>query len=346
MELLWRSKKANEVGKDSMNPFVSVIIPTANRPHWLLRAVDSALAGMKPGEVEVIVVPNGPDRSWRETLRPYEGNKCVRVVSVPESNANIARNAGLAVSKGALVRFLDDDDYLIPEGAIKQYELIQASGVDVVSGSVQLVDEGDRCYDIWHQPDMEDLCAAVAGPWRVCLPVAHVYKRSVLDNARWNPETTVRQDVEWLFDLCAAMELSWKKTDEVVGVWQHHWGQRVTSSKDFKKIRNKMTVPMLIRTYKSLQKGGRLNEVRQSAIARGLWGFIHGAFFLEPRFWSQIARLAQQIDPVARPTQAFYNFPVICHLTPLMLQWIMLPKRWAFHHIRQMFRRFQIRISW
>jgi len=252
-----------------MNPIISVVIPTANRPHWLPRAVDSALAGMKPGEVEVIVVPNGPDDSWRETLRPYVDNRAVRVVFVRESNANIARNIGLAESKGKFVRFLDDDDYLIPEGAIKQYELIQTSGADLVSGSVQLVDVVGRCYDIWHQPDIEDFCVAVVGPWRVCLPVAHVYRRSILNNARWNPETAVRQDVEWLFDLCAAMELRWEKTDDVVGVWQHHWGQRVTSSNNFKKIRNKMTAPMLIRTRESLQKAGHLNELRQRAIAIG-----------------------------------------------------------------------------
>ena len=123
-----------------MNPIVSVIIPTANRPHWLPRAIDSALAGMKLGEVEVIVVPNGPDESWRETLRSYERNSAVRVVTVRESNGNIARNTGLAESKGEFVRFLDDDDYLIPEGAIRQYELIETSGVDVVSASIQLVD--------------------------------------------------------------------------------------------------------------------------------------------------------------------------------------------------------------
>jgi glycosyltransferase involved in cell wall biosynthesis len=329
-----------------MSPKISIIIPTANRPKLLPRAIDSVLSGLDARDVEVIVVPNGPDESWHDALFPYCNNPSIRVISIKESNGNIARNAGLAEARGEFVRFLDDDDYLIPEGAIKQYELIQTSGVDVVSGSVQLVDVGGHCYDIWQQPDMEDFCVAVVGPWRVCLPVAHVYRRSILDHARWNPETSVRQDVEWLFDLCADREVRWKKTDDVVGVWQHHWGQRVTSSKNFKKIRNKMTVPMLIRTYENLKKEGRLNEPRQRAIAIGLWNFIHGAFFLEPGFWGQIARLAQQIDPAARPTQAFYNFPVVCHLTPLMIQWVMLPKRWTFHQIRQLFRRVQIRISW
>lgn len=329
-----------------MNPIVSVIIPTANRPQWLPRALDSALAGMHPGEVEVIVVPNGPDTSWRDALQPYNENKFVRVISIPDANANIARNTGLNASKGKFVRFLDDDDYLIPAGARKQYEMIRESGADVVSGSVRLVDQADRCYDVWHQPDTQDLCAAVAGPWRVCLPVAHVYRRSVLGKSQWDPKTPVRQDVEWLLDLCAAADLSWEKTGEVAGVWQHHWGQRVTSSKNFTKIRHKKTVPMLIRTFDRLKKEDRLNAERRRAIALGLWDFVHGAFFLDPVFWSRVVRRAQQIDPGARPTQAFYNYPIIRHLTPLMLQWMMLPKRWLFHHIRQMFKRRQIRISW
>ena len=111
--------------ENKINPNVTVIIPTSNRPHYLPRAVDSALAGMKSGDVEVIVVPNGPDESWRDVLRPYKSDKFVRVVRVKGANANIARNAGLAKARGEFVRFLDDDDYLIPEGAVRQYALIR-----------------------------------------------------------------------------------------------------------------------------------------------------------------------------------------------------------------------------
>lgn len=41
-----------------MTPLISAVIPTANRPRYLPRAVDSALAGMNPGDVEVLVIPN------------------------------------------------------------------------------------------------------------------------------------------------------------------------------------------------------------------------------------------------------------------------------------------------
>jgi glycosyltransferase involved in cell wall biosynthesis len=103
-----------------MTPLVSVIIPTIGRPQYLPRAINSALTGIESKDVEVIVVPNGPDNSWQETLQPYHNNQSVRVIRIMEANANIARNAGLDEARGEFVRFLDDDDYLIPGGVLKQ----------------------------------------------------------------------------------------------------------------------------------------------------------------------------------------------------------------------------------
>ena len=296
---------------------------------------------MKSGDVEVIVVPNGPDESWRDALLPYESNKVVRVVRVKEANANIARNAGLAEARGEFVRFLDDDDYLIPEGAVRQYELIQASGVDLVSGSVQLVDSRGRCFDVWHQPDMDDLCSAVLGPWRRCQPTAHVYRRSSLGNVRWNLNTKVHQDYEWFFDLCASRELSWLKTQDVVGVYWRHRKLRISTATKYNFLRNKVLVPMLKRTYRQLLIKERLNENRRRAVAQGFWGCVHAAFFLEPNYWSEVARIAQSIDRNARPNKPIYSYPVLKHIDPLLIQWIFLPKRWVYYHIRRLLKKWQ-----
>jgi len=321
-----------------MNPIVSVVIPTANRPQWLPRAVDSALAGMKPGEVEVIVVPNGPDDSWREALLPYQKNPAVRVVRIVEANANIARNTGLAEARGKFVRFLDDDDYLIPEGAVRQYKLIQATGMDIVSGSIEVLNAKGHVMQLLMQPDKKDLCTAVLGPRRRCLPTAHVYKRSRLKNMRWNPSTLIRQDYQWLFELCTRDELSWQRMDDVVGVWQHHNEQRISTSKSFNEIR-KSTVPMLIEAYKRLLSSGRLNKSRRQAVVNGLWDCIHASFFLEPYYWRQVARIAREIDPTAHPIQPIYNYPLFNFIDPLLFQWLLLPKRWVHHQIRRLLRK-------
>ncbi len=329
----------------TMDPKLSVIIPTANRPQYLPRAVESALAGMKPGEVEVIVAPNGPDESWKESLKPFLGDRTVRIIPIPEANANIARNAGLEAARGKFVRFLDDDDYLIPEGARIQYDVITSSSADVVSGNVELVNELGKTFNIWNQPVTADFCAAVLGPWCNCHPTAHIFRRKAIADIQWNPNTVKSQDLEFLYNLCAAKEIRWQKINRVVGVWYHHWNQRTSLALPHNDAR-KIVVPMLLCAYDQIRQSGRLNPERQNAIASNLWTLVHTAFFLEPKFWTDIGHYARTLDSSARPMQPLYTLPFIRCLDPLVLQRIIFPKRWVSYKLRTILNKLRIKHLW
>jgi glycosyltransferase involved in cell wall biosynthesis len=323
-------------------PLVSVIIPTFNRPQFLVRAVNSALAGMDSKDVEIIVVPNGPDQSWRESLANFKNNPSVRVIPILEANANIARNTGMANARGELIRFLDDDDYLISEGAIKQYELIQTSGDDVVSGSVRLVDNEGNCFDIWKQPIFDDFCVAVLVHERICLPPSHLFRKSKIQDFNWNPVTKVRQDVEWLIEVATSQELNWIRIDDAVGVWQQHWDQRISTSTNYNEIR-KLTVPMLNKALARLERRNQLSIQRKNAIAQGLLGCVHSAFFLEPKYWAQVINKAKDIDQNARPTQKIYSFYGLVYLDLLLLQWLFFPKRILTFFYRKILKEIRIK---
>lgn len=316
-----------------MPPSVSVIIPTAGRPQYLPRAVKSALADMRPGEVEVIVVPNGPDESWKESLKPYFDNPSVRIIPIPEANANIARNTGLAAAKGEFVRFLDDDDYLIPDGARKQYDLITKTSVDVVCGEINVVNPVDEIIRIFRPPKYDDFCLAVASPEGLYLPHAYVYRKKSLNGMRWNPKISNRQDLCLLVDLCKAGELHWQRCDYPVGAWQHHWGSRITLTHSSHAFHEK-AVRFLIGLYNILKKNKRLNPERRKALAQSLWSSVHAAFHLNPGYWTRIAKFARKIDPQARPVQNVYNWPVIRLIDPLHMQWLLWPKR-RFNHLKR-----------
>jgi glycosyltransferase involved in cell wall biosynthesis len=328
-----------------MDPIVTVVIPTANRPRFLPRAIDSALAGMVKGTVEVIVVPNGTDQSWKTSLLPYRNNAAVRVKPLSEPNANRARNVGLDAARGELIRFLDDDDILIPKGATKQYEKLKSSDADVISGAVQLINSKGDHFDIWYQPTIDDFCAAVIGPWRRCLPTAHVFKKFLLKDIYWNPKTKVRQDVEWMIDLGTAKEIRWLKCDDIVGTWQHHWGGRISSSYKHDEIR-RLTVSMILKGYIDLTENGRMTHLRRRAVALGLWGCVQTAFFLDPKYWSKIARLAQAIDSNARPEPMLYHLPILKNLDPLTIQILMLPKRVLSFCSQQLLNRLRVNHNW
>src|SRR5690606_21298027 len=114
-------------------PPLTVVLPTAGRPQFLPRAVDSALKAAPEGDVEVIVVPNGPDKSWRMALAPFQTDRRIRVAPVARAHANVARNHGLVLARGKYIRFLDDDDYLLP-AASEQILALERSGHDLCSG--------------------------------------------------------------------------------------------------------------------------------------------------------------------------------------------------------------------
>lgn len=95
-------------------PVVSVIILSYNYGRFLVTCIDSVLdQDYQP--LEVLVVDDGSTDDSRAVIAGYAG----RVTAVFKENGGEASsmNAGFAASHGAIVLFVDSDDYLLP-GAI------------------------------------------------------------------------------------------------------------------------------------------------------------------------------------------------------------------------------------
>src|SRR6478672_2865863 len=79
----------------SMQPRVTIIIPTFNRAHLVPRAIDSVLR-QTHSNVGVIVVDDGSTDNTVAVLGAYKSDTRVRVVELPQNRgANAAINAGL-----------------------------------------------------------------------------------------------------------------------------------------------------------------------------------------------------------------------------------------------------------
>ncbi|NLD36000.1 MAG: glycosyltransferase family 2 protein [Desulfatiglans sp.] len=319
-----------------MSPIVSVIIPTANRPHYLPRAVNSALAGMQQNEIEIIVVPNGPDESWKESLKPYKNNPCVKIIPIQEANANIARNRGMEEARGEFLRFLDDDDYLFPDKAIIQYQLIRTSNFDITCGAIDVINSYGKIIRTLKPPEFNDFCESITSPIGFHLIHAYVYRKNAIQGLTWDPHIKSRQDVFWLFKLCQTKEVKYIKLNEAVGVWQHHWGTRISTKQDINDA-NRITAEALIQIFKTLEKTDRLTEGRRRSIAQGLWFCVHAAFFLSPVYWAKIAKVARHIDPQTRPIQPIYQWPLLRFIDPLIIMWALYPKKFFMHLRRNYF---------
>jgi glycosyltransferase involved in cell wall biosynthesis len=306
-------------------PLLSVVIPTYKRPQYLPRAIASALQAAPDGDVEVIVVPNGPDESWKSLASRYSADARVRWHPIIVAHANVARNHGLRTARGKFIRFLDDDDFFLP-AASEQLEALEVSGAEVSSGLIQNIDEDGVQHDLLSFPSTDDFACAAVSFSGFALPTTHTFLRSCLENSNWDIALRRRQDYGWLLDLVSNREWEWVHLDKPVGAWFQHRGTRISHAK-FMKEREQPVVDKLLALYEKLDDEKRLNAARCAAIANALWHHAHLGFPYHPRYWTGIARRAQSICSDARPPNSFFETGLMRAIDPVVGEWMLLPIR-------------------
>lgn len=138
---------------------VSVIIPTYNHAGFLGEAIDSALVQTHP-PIEVIVIDDGSTDNTAEVLAGYAD----RIRGVRQQNRGVAaaRNAGVALSSGEFLAFLDADDVWSPEKTERQVRRFEAEpdiglvhcGMDEIDATGSLVRRVQDGLEGWVADDM------------------------------------------------------------------------------------------------------------------------------------------------------------------------------------------------
>lgn len=139
-----------------MDLFVSVIIPTRNRPDLCAAAVKSAAEQAGDG-FEVVIVDDGSDDRYApayDALRDRYPN--VRLHRLPKTvrghGPSFARNLGASLSESRYIGFLDDDDvWLDPEHLARARATIERVGDPDLYYTSQVAFLGDRPLgdDLW-----------------------------------------------------------------------------------------------------------------------------------------------------------------------------------------------------
>ncbi|MFQ5964295.1 MAG: glycosyltransferase [Candidatus Scalinduaceae bacterium] len=96
-----------------MNPVISVIIPTYNRPDMLKEALKSVLSQTYQNFEIIVVNDAGEDVKAVIDALNYDG-KIVYIKHKDNRGLSAARNTGLKVARGTYIAYLDDDDIYYP----------------------------------------------------------------------------------------------------------------------------------------------------------------------------------------------------------------------------------------
>lgn len=111
-------------------PFVSVIIPTYNRGHCIISAIESVQSQVY-SNYEIIVVDDGSVDDTKCILSEHIRNCHITYIYQENKGVSAARNAGLRVAKGEWIAFLDSDDRWLPEKLLRQIEIIHQSTIEL-----------------------------------------------------------------------------------------------------------------------------------------------------------------------------------------------------------------------
>lgn len=91
-------------------PFVSIVIPTYDRPEQLARCLHAVAALEYPRtSLEVVVVDDGGAEPLDATLKELAGGPVVRLLRIENAGPAAARNHGSRAAAGEILAFTDDD---------------------------------------------------------------------------------------------------------------------------------------------------------------------------------------------------------------------------------------------
>lgn len=123
--------KANKSVSDL--PRISIIIPTRNRANYLKRGLDKIIESDYPN-LEIIIIDGASTDNTVQLLKSY-GNKIAKWLSEPDGGEYFAVNKGLNFATGEIIKFMSDDDVLLPQslGIAGRY-FLEHHDIDVVFG--------------------------------------------------------------------------------------------------------------------------------------------------------------------------------------------------------------------
>jgi len=183
---------------------VSIVLPCYNAEAHLHRSLDSLFAQTHP-DLELIAVDDGSTDATADLLRSAAQRSPFPFTTISQANAGAcaARNAGLKLSSGDYIQFMDADDRLLPEKVAHHAAAALRLGLpDVLVGSARMhaPDGTLKQTDIQQPMDRE--------PWidlarhRLGGTPNNLWKRdSVLKVGGWNEGLRSSQEYDLLFRL-------------------------------------------------------------------------------------------------------------------------------------------------
>lgn len=177
-------------------PFFSVVIPTFNRAHSIMDAVES-VRYQTFKDFECIIIDDGSTDNTAEILTPLlKSDYRLKYIFQQNAERSAARNHGIKQSKGKYICFLDSDDKYLINHLEVFYQLIEMSAdkVAVFFSKTTGSSSTDSPFEEI-KPKMETDPINLVLTHTICSQQVCIH-RSILDNQRFDETISVAEDQE------------------------------------------------------------------------------------------------------------------------------------------------------
>jgi glycosyltransferase involved in cell wall biosynthesis len=166
-------------------PWLSVIIPSHNRPRWLTIALQSIVDQKEPG-IEVVIVDGSADSTSLETINNFNDGLNVRCFRRTDLQSWTAKtNFGAEQAKGDRICMLHDDFWL-PNRSVEIRKWLSTQPDAVMHlHSCYIVDEAGKQLGLWSCPLPGNGCA---------IPTHTLFERLLVQNFIATPAPTIRRE--------------------------------------------------------------------------------------------------------------------------------------------------------
>lgn len=309
-----------------ITPLLSIIIPTYKRPQFLPRAIKSALQAAANGNVEIIIVPNGSDASWKSVVDEFTDESRVKWYPIETTHASAARNHGMKLAQGKYIRFLDDDDYFYVKQCQQQLDYQITNDLDISYAYIDSIDQYGDFIKKHRVEIVKDFIYLVFFSFSTPQH-GYLYKKKFLENIFWDVSINKRQDLYWLFNIAIRTEPKFSVFPKTVGAWLHHEGPRVSKGHSVNNV-SRETAIRALECYRILNTELRLNSARSHAISTRLWRCVHEGIMYDLVYWIKIACIAKKISKSGNPATPIY-FKRFFFINPLLWEIFLIPFRWC-----------------
>jgi len=125
---------------DNTLPLISVIVPVYNTEAYLIRCLDS-ITVQTYCNLEIIIINDGSSDRCPVIAEEY-AKKDRRICLVHQENAGVSesRNAGMRLSHGSYLSFIDSDDFIEPDYYETLYRILFSNHADISICNKRLID--------------------------------------------------------------------------------------------------------------------------------------------------------------------------------------------------------------